>query len=131
MVLDLLRLRLNDTPTLSSQSELRLPLLWTAILADRMRGASLAISSGVTNSDDVVKCLLAGADVVMTTSAILHGGIGTMTKLVEGLTAWMRARDFAGVSQMRGIMSWERSRDKSVYTRANYMRILQNFQGVH
>ena len=129
--IDLRRMKLTDTPELSTQAELRLPLLWTAILAGRMRRASLAVSSGVANSDDVVKCLLAGADVVMTTSAILHSGVGEMTKLVGGLMSWMRARDFAEVSQMRGIMSWERASDKSVYTRANYIRILYNYADVH
>ena len=125
--IDLLRMKLIDTPVLSTSAELRLPLLWTAILAGRLHGASLAVSSGVNNAQDVVKCLLAGADVVMTASAILHSGIGEMTKLVEGLRGWMQARDFADVAQMRGIMSWERSRDKTVYSRANYLRILQNY----
>ena len=124
--IDLLRMKLVDTPALSTSTELRLPLLWTAILAGRVGSASLAVSSGVSDAQDVVKCLLAGADVVMTTSAILHSGIGEMTKLVDGLQSWMRARDFAGVAQMRGIMSWERSRDKTAYTRANYLKILQN-----
>jgi dihydroorotate dehydrogenase (fumarate) len=123
---DLVRLRLTDTLDLSTPAELRLPLLWTAILAGRTT-ASLAASSGVATPTDVVKCILAGADVVMTTSALLHGGIDTVTTLVKGLHAWMEEREFVTLNEMRGLLSWERSKDRSVYTRANYLRILEHY----
>lgn len=123
---DLLQMKLTDTLKLSDSSELRLPLLWTAILADRIKG-SLAVSTGVRTVDDVVKCLLAGADVVMTTSALLHDGIDYMTTLTNGLLQWMEGREIASVADVRGMMSWQRSRDRSVYTRANYLRILEQY----
>ncbi|WP_284943553.1 dihydroorotate dehydrogenase-like protein [Acidisoma cladoniae] len=123
---DLVGLRLTDTLELSTPAELRLPLLWTAILAGRTE-ASLAASSGVASSADVVKCILAGADVAMTTSAVLHGGIDTVGTLVTGLEAWMEARDFANLNEMRGLLSWVHSKDRSIYTRANYLRILERY----
>jgi dihydroorotate dehydrogenase (fumarate) len=112
---------------LSTTAELRLPLLWTAILAGRIKGGSIATATGVTGSDDVLKAILAGADAVMTTSALLRGGVGTVTDLVDGLRRWMEERDFASLDDMRGIMSWQRSKDRSVYTRANYLRILEHY----
>jgi dihydroorotate dehydrogenase (fumarate) len=123
---DLVRLRLTDTLELSTPAELRLPLLWTALLAGRTK-ASLAASSGVATSTDVAKCILAGADVVMTTSAILHGGTGTVSTLVKGLRTWMEEREFVDLDAMRGLLSWERSKDRSVYTRANYLRIIEQY----
>jgi dihydroorotate dehydrogenase (fumarate) len=123
---DLVRLRLTDTLDLSTPAELRLPLLWTAILAGRTR-ASLAASSGVATPAEIVKCILAGADAVMTTSAILQGGIDTVSSLVRGLHDWMDERGFVNLDEMRGLLSWERSKDRSVYTRANYLRILERY----
>ena len=123
---DLVRLRLTDTLELSTPAELRLPLLWTAILAGRTK-ASLAASSGVASPTDVVKCILAGADVVMTTSAILHGGTGAVSALVKGLHTWMEEREFTNLNEMRGLLSWKRSKDRSAYTRANYLRILEHY----
>lgn len=123
---DLVRMTLTDTLELSSPAELRLPLLWTAILSGRTT-ASLATSSGVATSDDVVKCILAGADAVMATSAILRDGMGGVTALRDGLQRWMEERGFASVAEMRGVMSWQRSRDRSIYTRANYLRILEQY----
>lgn len=124
--IDLLRMKLTDTMALSDPAELRLPLLWTAILAGRV-DASLALSTGVSTVDDVVKSLLAGADVVMTTSALLRDGIGYMSTLVAGLRQWMEERGIASLADMRGMMSWQRSRDRTVYTRANYLRILEHY----
>jgi dihydroorotate dehydrogenase (fumarate) len=105
---------------------LHLPLLWIAILAGRTR-ASLAASTGVATVDDVVKGLLAGADVVMTTSALLRHDIDYMATLTGQLRQWMAEREIASLADMRGMMSWQRSRDRSVYTRANYLRILEGY----
>jgi dihydroorotate dehydrogenase (fumarate) len=124
--IDLFHLRLIDSLDLSDPSELRLPLLWTALLAGRIK-ASLALSTGVSSSGDVVKGLLAGADVVMTTSALLRHDVGYLKKLIEGLENWMEAREFASVDKVRGLLSWQRSKDRSVYTRANYLRILERY----
>jgi dihydroorotate dehydrogenase (fumarate) len=124
--IDLLRMSLTDTLELSEPAEMRLPLLWIAILAGRTR-ASLAASTGVATVTDVVKCLLAGADVVMTTSALLRHDIGYMSTLTNGLRIWMEEREIASLADMRGMMSWQRSRDRSAYTRANYLRILERY----
>ncbi len=124
--IDLVRLTLTDRLELSDPAELRLPLLWTAILAGRT-SASLATSTGVATADDVVKCLLAGADVVMTTSALLRHDFGYMATLASGLHEWMTRREIASLAVMRGMMSWQRSRDRSAYTRANYVRILERY----
>ncbi len=125
--IDLVRLRLADTLELSTPAELRLPLLWTAILAGRTNQACLATSTGVATPADVVKCILAGADVVMTTSAILHGGIGEMRNLVNGLQRWMEEREFDALVEMRGMLSWQRSKDRGIYDRASYLRILERY----
>ena len=124
--IDLVRMTLTDSLKLSSAAELRPPLLWTAILSGRTT-ASLATSSGVAIADGVVKCILAGADAVMATSAILRHGVGGMTVPRDGLHRWMEEREFACVADMRGVMSWARSRDRSVYTRADYLRILDRY----
>jgi dihydroorotate dehydrogenase (fumarate) len=88
--IDLLRMSLTDSLDLSESVEMRLPLLWIAILAGRTN-ASLAASTGVSTVTDVVKYLLAGADVVMTTSALLRHDIEYMSALTNGLSAWMRS----------------------------------------
>ena len=77
---------------LSTPAEIRLPLLWIAILHGRVP-ASLAASTGVESADEVFKYLLAGADTVMTTSSLLRHGVGHMRTLLDGLSALLAARE--------------------------------------
>ena len=89
---------------LSTPSEARLPRTWIALLAGRVR-ASLAASTGVESAGDVVKYLLAGADVVMTASALLRHGPAHARVLLDGLTNWMTRKGFADLAAVRGLLS--------------------------
>ena len=89
--IDLAKLALVSDLELSNPYEIRLPLLWMSLLSGRVK-ASLAASTGVESADEVVKYLLAGADVVMTTSSLLRHGVGHMKALLDGLKAWLGAR---------------------------------------
>jgi dihydroorotate dehydrogenase (fumarate) len=86
---------------LSDRDEGRLPRAWIARLAGQVR-ASLAGSTGVADATDVLAYLLAGADVVMTTSALLRSGPGYAATLLDGLTTWLQRKGFTGVAAARG-----------------------------
>ncbi|HET7017171.1 MAG TPA: dihydroorotate dehydrogenase-like protein [Streptosporangiaceae bacterium] len=105
---------------LSTPSEARLPRAWIALLAGRVR-ASLAASTGVESAVDVVKYLLAGADVVMTTSALLRHGTDHAQTLLDGLTGWMSRKGFADVARVRGLLSVPAGHNESVHERAGYV----------
>ena len=51
---------------------------------------------------DVAKYLLAGADVVMTASALLRHGPEHAAVLLDGLSEWMARKGFAAVDELRG-----------------------------
>jgi dihydroorotate dehydrogenase (fumarate) len=112
---------------LSSPDEIRLPLLWLGVLHSRIN-ASLGASTGVHSPVELIKYLLAGADVVMTTSGMLQQGIGFLTTLVDGLQAWMDARQYDSVAQLKGSMSQANSLNPGAFERANYIKILENYK---
>lgn len=89
---------------LSSPGEAALPRAWISRLRGRVR-CSLAASSGVDTAADVAAYLLAGADVVMTTSALLRHGPGYASQLLAGLDAWLGRKGFASVAEARGLLS--------------------------
>jgi len=124
--IDIVRMKISNDLELSRSSEMRLPLLWIAVLYGRV-SASLAATTGVHTADDAVKYLLAGADVVMTTSALLEHGVGHMRTLVEGLTEWLEQRSVGTVSRIRGVLSQNEIRNPEDYERANYIKILQGY----
>jgi dihydroorotate dehydrogenase (fumarate) len=75
----------------------------------------------------VVKYLLAGADVVMTTSALLRHGPDHMKVLVDGLAAWLATRGLTSPADIRGKMSHSNIDNPESYERANYIKVLQGF----
>jgi dihydroorotate dehydrogenase (fumarate) len=113
---------------LSLPSELRLPMRWTAILRPQLGPAvSLAASSGIHGGTDAVKALMVGADVAMTTSALLHHGPEHLRTIEGELVAWMTEHEYESVDQLRGSASAAAVEDPSAFERANYMRTLRSW----
>jgi dihydroorotate dehydrogenase (fumarate) len=108
---------------LSSSAELRLSLRWIAILHRRW-GVSLAASTGVHTAEDVVKVLLAGADVAMMTSALLHNGPDHLRPVELGLRDWMDHHHYETIDQLRGQLSQRSVPDPATFERANYIKTL-------
>lgn len=110
-------------PGLSTQAEGRLPRTWIALLAGRVR-ASLAATTGVETAADVAKYLLAGADVVMTASALLRHGPGYASVVLDELSGWMARKGFRSVGELRGLLSVPAGTDEAAYERAGYVTAL-------
>ena len=108
---------------LSSSTELRLPLRWIAILHRRW-GISLAASTGVHAAAEVVKVLLAGADVAMMTSALLHNGPDHLRPVELRLRDWMDRHRYETIDQLRGQLSQRSVPDPAAFERANYIKTL-------
>jgi dihydroorotate dehydrogenase (fumarate) len=104
---------------LSRPADGHLPRSWIALLRGRVR-ASLAGTGGVETATDVAKYLLAGADVVMTASALLRHGPGYASALLDGLTAWMDRKGFDSVDDFRGMLAVT-DHDEAGYERAGYV----------
>ncbi len=112
---------------LSNSNELRLPLRWIAMLYGKIK-TDFALTSGVHTAEDVVKAILAGANVAMTTSALLKYGVNHAVEMVGGLATWMEEHEYENVQQMRGAMSQKSVAEPAAFERANYMKVLNSFQ---
>lgn len=118
--LDLQTFEVAPRISLSRSSELRLPLRWVAILREHLR-ISIAGSTGVHTGRDVAKLLLVGADVAMTTSALLHHGASRVGSITEELREWMREHDYRSVGAMRGAAARPHPDDPAAFERADYI----------
>jgi dihydroorotate dehydrogenase (fumarate) len=123
---DLETLEAAPTLQLSTSQELRLRLHAVALLSSRL-DLDLAITGGVHTSDDAIKGILAGAHVVMMTSALLKHGIAHLREVTSGMTRWMEERDYSSVAQMRGAMSADSVAQPEVFQRANYLKVLGSY----
>ncbi len=126
--IDTERLELSRELHLSDRHELPLRLRWLAI-ASPTTGLSLACSGGVHAPDDVVKAVMAGAHAVQVVSALLAHGPAHLTKLVDGLRAWMDVHEYESLDDLRGCMNLARCPDPAAYERANYIHLLQGWHG--
>lgn len=124
--IDLETLEVQPRLELSTRHEVRLPLRWIAILRDQLT-VSLAATSGVHFSDDVVKVLLAGADVAMMASVLMRFGPSAISKLLDELRYWLEEREYESVEQLKGSMSRANCPNPAGLDRANYMHALVNF----
>ncbi|HYN36371.1 MAG TPA: dihydroorotate dehydrogenase-like protein, partial [Actinomycetota bacterium] len=113
---------------LSHPAEIRLPLRWMAILRPLVGDtASLALTSGVHSGRDVAKALLVGADVAMTTSALLIHGPEHLKVMHMELLDWLGEHAYSSVDQLRGSVSYKTTDDPSAFERANYIRTLHSW----
>lgn len=124
--IDLDTLRVKPHLMLSTPGELRLVLRWLGILRDQLN-CSLAATSGVHSAEDVIKALLAGANVTMMASALLRYGTDHLAIVLAGVEKWLVDHGYQSVEQLIGSVSRARSADASAFERANYMKALVEF----
>ncbi len=124
--IDLEELVFEPNLILSTRAELRLSLRWLAILRDQLP-ISLAATSGVHETEDVIKALLAGADITMMATVLLQRGPDHLTEMIEQLANWLEEREYESVQQLQGSMSRIRCSDPSQLERANYMKALVSY----
>lgn len=124
--IDLETLQVIPTLALSTPAEALLRIRWTALLYGRVK-LSLAVTGGFHQTPEVLKALLAGADVVQLCSALLEHGAGWLTKILNELEIWLIEHDYESVSQLKGSVSQQHAIDPSAYERANYVQVLDNY----
>ena len=124
--IDLATLRVTRSLPLSSAAELPLSLVWIALLSRRVT-CSLAASRGVETEVEVVKYLLAGADVVMTASALLRRGPQHLATMRAGLERWLGANGFDSVDAIRGLKDATHVEQVDALFRAQYVAALTEY----
>jgi dihydroorotate dehydrogenase (fumarate) len=111
---------------LSTSDDMLLPLRWIAILYGRVK-ADFALSSGVHTGKDLIKAMMAGANVAMTTSSLLQNGLEHAGRILKETEQWMAEHEYKSIQQMRGSMSQKAVAEPAAFERANYMKALQSY----
>jgi dihydroorotate dehydrogenase (fumarate) len=124
--IDIEKMEVTPNLTLSTPADMRLPLHWIGILYGKIR-ASLAATSGVYQAHDVLKLIMAGADVTMLCSALMRHGITHIQRIEMDLTAWLGAHGYDSLGKLKGTMSQNNCPDPSAFERAQYVRGLSSY----
>jgi dihydroorotate dehydrogenase (fumarate) len=113
---------------LSTPFESLLPLRWIAILYGRVN-CSLALTSGIHSGRELIKAILAGADVGMIASVLFLKGFQVIQAILSELQEWMEEHEYTSVDQMKGALSQRNCSDPEAFERGNYMKALVSFTG--
>jgi len=125
--IDLESLEVVPNVVLSTSNARRLPLRWIAMLYGRIK-ADLAATSGMHHAQDVLKMLMAGANVTMLCSTLLRNGIDHIKIIEREMCEWMELHEYESVVQMQGSMSQKNVAEPSAFERAQYMKALRSFR---
>jgi len=124
--IDLDTLEVIPTLELSSSTEALLRIRWVAILYGQVN-LSMAVTGGIHTVEDVLKALLAGADVTHLCSALLQHGPHRLTEIREEMHAWLEEHEYESVQQLKGSVSRRYAIDPVVFERANYINVLDTY----
>ena len=124
--IDLERIEVTPNLVLSSPVDMRLPLHWIGILFGKIR-PNLAATSGVYQGKDVIKLVMAGADVTMLCSALMRHGIQRIQRIEMEVAAWLEDHNYSSLSEVKGIMSQQNCPDPSAFERAQYVHSLSSY----
>ena len=124
--IDIENLEVVPNLLLSTPQEMRLVNRWIAILYGRVP-VDLAATTGIYTAEDVIKLIMAGANVTMMCSALLRHGIDHIRTVLKNLEAWMEDHEYESVQMMRGSMSQKSCAEPGAFERANYMKMLQSY----
>jgi dihydroorotate dehydrogenase (fumarate) len=124
--IDVERLEVRSDLVLSGPSDFRLPLNWIAILYGRV-DASLAATTGINSAEDVIKMVMAGADVTLLVATLLRRGIGHLKGIEEDLIRWLEEHEYESLAQLRGSMSQYHCPNPSEFERVQYMKAIQSY----
>ena len=125
--IDTRTLRLRTTLSPAGRTDLLLAVRWIGVLRGRV-DCSLGATGGVQSSDDVIKLLLVGADVVHLCSVLLEQGEQQVALILEDLRRWMRTHGFDSIDDFRGRLAQAQLEDPAEYERLNYQSLLQNYR---
>jgi dihydroorotate dehydrogenase (fumarate) len=124
--IDLDTLEVEPKLELSSSIESLLRIRWTAILYGQV-SCSIAVTGGLHTAEDVLKALLAGADVAHLCSVLLKNGSAHISTLLEEMQRWMEEREYESVQQLKGSISRKHAIDPTAFERANYINVLDSY----
>jgi dihydroorotate dehydrogenase (fumarate) len=124
--IDLEKMEVAPNLTLSTPADMRLPLHWIGILYGKVR-ANLAATTGIYQAQDVIKLIMAGADVTMLCSALMRYGITHIQRIEMDLVAWLERHHHNSLRELKGIMSQQNCPDPSAFERAQYVRGLSSY----
>lgn len=119
-------LKVVATNVFSTPEEISTSLRWVAMLSDRVY-CDVCASTGIHDSQGLIKQLLAGAKAVQIASTLYKNGFGRIDEMNAGLIAWMDEHKYSKIEDFNGMMSFKKAENPGAYERVQFMK---HFAGI-
>ena len=91
-----------------------------------MEKVDICASTGIHDSQGVIKQILAGAKAVQICSVLYRKGPEFLKQIISGVNEWMDKHNFADLHELRGRMNYKSIPDPTVFERAQFMKYFSN-----
>ena len=125
--IDLETLQIKPHLELSKPMDSLLRIRWIALLRGRVE-LSIAATGGFHKADDIIKALLAGADVTYLCSILLQQGPEYLATLKQQIHDWLEEYEYESVRQMKGSVSKSCAINPAALEHSNYMHVIKSFR---
>jgi dihydroorotate dehydrogenase (fumarate) len=115
-------MQLTSAEVFSQPADLRNTLRWVSLVTDRLKDIQISASTGIHNSESVIKVLLAGAQTAQVCSTLYTNGIDYLGTMIKEVGEWMEEKDFSRISDFRGIMNYRSHKNPRTWERSQFMR---------
>ncbi len=105
-------------------------LRWLGILSPMVK-CDLCASTGITNSETLIKNMLVGAKATMVVSQILKDGPEVITKMNEDLERWMDKKKFENTKDFIGKLNRKNIKKPIIFERTQFMRYFHDAEYVN
>ncbi len=111
---------------LSTPAESLPAMRWIGILRNQV-SLSLAATGGIHAAGDVIKMVLAGADITQLCSVLLQRGPAHLAKILAELEDWMVQNEYSSLTEMKGSVSQKKAINPAAFEHANYLQVLDTY----
>jgi dihydroorotate dehydrogenase (fumarate) len=125
--IDIETLQVNASNMFSRESEYSHTLRWVALLAGKLK-CDIAASTGIHNSETVIKQLLAGADAVHMVSVFYKHHFDILPEITSGVEKWMEKHSFKSIGEFKGLLSHKNVHNPASYERVQFMKLFSNYE---
>ena len=126
--IDLDTMTVQPGPVMSTRDNSRLPLRWIAVLSEKLE-CSLAASSGIHSSEEVLKLIACGADVAQMATVLLQRGPEYLATILRDLDSWLDRHGYSSLQRLKGSMSYGKVENPGDFERAHYIYGLTHYHG--
>lgn len=120
--IDVRTMRFGSSDPFSSPNDMGHSLRWVSMISGLVPELQIAASTGIHSGWDVIRQLLAGAQITQVCSTLYKNGPEHIGRMLTEVKEWMGKHKYDSLEDFRGVMNFKNIPDPSLFQRTQYMK---------